>query len=754
MNKLFLVLLLLASNANAQRSIGGSTLGPFPQTGGSGGGSNGIPTLNGFGTNTTLQNVTITSGTITGNGAGLSNITVMASSITNMPSPVINVKTDFGALGDGVNDSVAISNAVCRWTNTGGTLYFPPGVYTDTNIYTLSFLSPGLPSGKGYRVNQFMVAGSSPGMSVWNGQVTNATFITITNGLFDAMNISIDANNGGTGGNNKGTAGTNSGIYNYGNGNAIHWNNVWMSGWNWIALNPEGIDGNSLVNCGFSYNGIGVSFGGFDDSSIITSSKFSYHTIAAVVIGLTNQVLQNSSANMCSISASGNGNNIGVAVGGGSCGTYINWYSELATNGVVSIGIPPSLMNTTPGHLTLQSPGPVILSGCGTLSPNNIVNLYTNCSYLVLQNCGRDGSEVAVLSQNAQTDTQLVKYEGCITGPYFQFSSGTQSFLSQTYGRPSILIKGAGTNADYNYEAIPGFGSIIAIRTNLYVSGPQTNSSMLTVLGTGKLVADGSALTGLNSSALTGALPAVSGVNLTALPNNVGLTNFVGGQNWFNAQLFNGLATFNNGATLAGSGLFTLNGPFNHSLSVRTTSGTFASTFFSEGASFNGSSLTANEGTTATSGRQNLIMNLNASPLTIASTPTIDGMTLSGATIGKGQYWTVQGDGTAYHTVGAGSVANLNVGTVNTSGTVTFNVNGMTETQANTGVSVISALTITLPTISSIGQHLRYFSADVVTTITVTGGTTVYGTGLTTLPANGTACWEALDAGGTWMRIQ
>lgn len=100
-------------------------------------------------------------GTFSGNGGGLTNINGASlqpgtlnpadlapatwQGVTNKTVSVINVK-NFGARGDGVtDDTLAVSNAWSAWLTSGGTLYFPPGVYLDSGSHVSTNFVSGEP---------------------------------------------------------------------------------------------------------------------------------------------------------------------------------------------------------------------------------------------------------------------------------------------------------------------------------------------------------------------------------------------------------------------------------------------------------------------------------------------------------------------------------------------------------------------------------------------------------------------------------
>jgi hypothetical protein len=90
--------------------------------------------------------------------------------------------------------------------------------------------------------------------------------------------------------------------------------------------------------------------------------------------------------------------------------------------------------------------------------------------------------------------------------------------------------------------------------------------------------------------------------------------------------------------------------------------------------------------------------------------------------------------------------------TSNTTATATFNTSKNDETIYDTSSSLITALTIALPSTTRSGQILRYISNRTVTTTTVTG-TVVVGAS-PTLAANSSVAWQAVNTSGSFVRIQ
>lgn len=100
-----------------------------------------------------------------------------------------------------------------------------------------------------------------------------------------------------------------------------------------------------------------------------------------------------------------------------------------------------------------------------------------------------------------------------------------------------------------------------------------------------------------------------------------------------------------------------------------------------------------------------------------------------------------------------GAVAGLYTMSLVTSSPATFNSVGRNETIYDTSGSVLSNLTIVLPTSTVAGQILRYVSKAGATLVTVTGTVSI-GAAVTTLAANASVAWQAVDGSGMFIRIQ
>lgn len=90
--------------------------------------------------------------------------------------------------------------------------------------------------------------------------------------------------------------------------------------------------------------------------------------------------------------------------------------------------------------------------------------------------------------------------------------------------------------------------------------------------------------------------------------------------------------------------------------------------------------------------------------------------------------------------------------TANTTGTITFNSSGNSETIYNTSGTLLASATITLPSSSVVGQTLRYVSAAIITTLTISGTVSI-GAAITTLAANGSVTYQAINIGGSFVRL-
>lgn len=107
-----------------------------------------------------------------------------------------------------------------------------------------------------------------------------------------------------------------------------------------------------------------------------------------------------------------------------------------------------------------------------------------------------------------------------------------------------------------------------------------------------------------------------------------------------------------------------------------------------------------------------------------------------------------QGDGSGLSNIPNPSITM----TSNTTATATFNSAGNDETIYDTSGTLITALTIALPSTTRVGQILRYLSNRTVTTTTVTG--TVLVGASPVISANTSIAYQAVDTSGSFIRIQ
>lgn len=91
--------------------------------------------------------------------------------------------------------------------------------------------------------------------------------------------------------------------------------------------------------------------------------------------------------------------------------------------------------------------------------------------------------------------------------------------------------------------------------------------------------------------------------------------------------------------------------------------------------------------------------------------------------------------------------------TQNTTATATFNTDGYAETIYDDDATTIASLTINLPSTTSNGEILRYVTKAIITSVTV-NGTVSIGASVTSLAANSSVAWQAINDSGTFIRIQ
>lgn len=91
--------------------------------------------------------------------------------------------------------------------------------------------------------------------------------------------------------------------------------------------------------------------------------------------------------------------------------------------------------------------------------------------------------------------------------------------------------------------------------------------------------------------------------------------------------------------------------------------------------------------------------------------------------------------------------------TPNTTATATFNATGKNETIYNSSATLLTALTINLPSTTVAGQMLRYVCKGAVTVLTV-NGTIVAGSTVSSLLAGSVLAFQSVNTTGSFARIQ
>jgi len=119
-------------------------------------------------------------------------------------------------------------------------------------------------------------------------------------------------------------------------------------------------------------------------------------------------------------------------------------------------------------------------------------------------------------------------------------------------------------------------------------------------------------------------------------------------------------------------------------------------------------------------------------------------ITLQGTTGANGKFITLPAI--------TGTVSLDSAMTSNSTSTATFNTNMQDETIYNSSGTTVASLTITLPSTNRLGQVVRYVTAAVTTTVTISG-TVLIGAAVTTLGANGSIAYQSVSANGSWIRL-
>ncbi len=349
-------------------------------------------------------------------GYGITDAVPSASfgALTNSLGTIFNVKS-FGAVGDGIaNDTAAISNAFRAWTNSpsGGVLYFPAGSYLDTATHGIFATAPdGTPYQSGWVSNNFQVsrlsiAGDGMGSSFWLGDVTNATFLAITNAGVFVRDLSFVCPHPGSSGASTGVAqwgGNGNGQAQYHRVGFINWlrDGFYMNSF------ATQINGCTALSCGTGFN-----LADFCDEAELDVNGF-YCTNAVVMLSSPSPqygvVLGNIGLNRAvRLRVNGTGDNIGVIVGGLTIACNITGGFESVSNCAIAIGHPPYLgplygdsvfgIDCTIRDFYLQSSG-----------TNPVIRLYNlRPGALTLENVSQIGSPYMVISMTNLADPTTI----------------------------------------------------------------------------------------------------------------------------------------------------------------------------------------------------------------------------------------------------------------------------------------------------------------------------------------------------------
>ena len=254
---------------------------------------------------TALETVTITASSITNStavgravitaadaaaartaiGAGTSNLALGTSSTTatagdvaiRKDSNVINVKTDFGAVGNGTaNDTAAINAAIAALT-PGATLYFPPGRYMTDGGHVITQPSV-LIRGSSGRAQTFNTSGQ---LFLRNG--ANADMLTIAANQVTVRDLSLHGNYNNQTGTSRGLVTPSTASSNY-----LLLDAVWVSSFNGDGFSFDSSGGTlsmTVVNCESRFNqGYGMKFLAGSTDSMVSSCYIDQNVLSGVHI--------------------------------------------------------------------------------------------------------------------------------------------------------------------------------------------------------------------------------------------------------------------------------------------------------------------------------------------------------------------------------------------------------------------------------------------------------------------------------------
>jgi hypothetical protein len=408
----------------------------------------------------------------------------IGSIISNRNSAIINVK-DFGALGNNVDDSLALKQAFIAWTNRGGTLYFPQGTYVDTNTYAISVSGQALIDGTGTWA-PFAVVGDGEGDSRWQAKITNATFLWSTNLPINFSNIRIEDWTVGVAGDRTKI---NHGVRIYGapQGNMLVSQTAFRNFLGY-GLDVFSTDLGTLNQARFDGCGVGIRIGGFGDAWS-GSVSFTKSVFAGMIYGFTNSAsLGVRLTQGGSFYIDGNLNQNGIIVGPGSGFGITGGAFESSSNAVISVGFPPStpaFVENAPQDASGSIGGIAInnfnMLDNGTANGNNLIKIYTAPLFIQLGNVNAGQSQgTAILSTLAGGDTIPVMGRGVRSATNFTFSNG--SFIKGwAYGGPLDWNAGSGyasyngTNQVFGSDPVSGVTNMTVVAPAVVGSRDFTN---------------------------------------------------------------------------------------------------------------------------------------------------------------------------------------------------------------------------------------------------------------------------------------
>lgn len=249
---------------------------------------------------------------------------------TNAGQRVYNVQS-YGASGDGVtDDSAAILAAWTAWTNAprGGVLYFPAGMYRDSNRYRINVkTNPGHP---GNPEPQWVIRGDGSGGTQWQSTTeTGGAFIE-----FSQIPVQIS---GITVWNSAANRTEKNGTIVVGNAGTHLLSDVGLVGWN-VGFDGNGSAGGHVSGLSVLECGVGLRVSGYCDGWTVNMNARKCWVTGAE-IGGTNALSAVRYARGVNLHIFGINNAITAVIGPSSAVT-VTGYAERSTNGVVHIGHP------------------------------------------------------------------------------------------------------------------------------------------------------------------------------------------------------------------------------------------------------------------------------------------------------------------------------------------------------------------------------------------------------------------------------